>query len=131
MDPVEMELAEAVQILATANATMREQRQEIASLKERIKELEASGLPEMEKRMRQAEARATSAEHMLRVSDNMARRLQREVDSRDARIDELFRLTRNHMHIRNANIGAVDNSPDYSRPIITSKSKAKPATKEA
>ena len=129
MEPAEMELAEAVQIIATANATMQEQRQEIACLKDRIKELEASGLSEMEKRMRQAEARATSMEHMLRASNNTARRLQMEVDCRDARIDELFRLNRNHMHIRNANVGAVENSPDYARPIITAK--AKPATREA
>ena len=124
MGQTEMELAEAVQIIATANSTMREQRQEIARLKERIEELEENGLPEMEKRMRQAEARATSMGHLLREKETMVRRLQREVDSRDARIDELFRMVRHKLHIRNANVGAVENSPDYKHPIITCKSKA-------
>ena len=124
MGQTEMELAEAVQIIATANSTMREQRQEIARLKERIEELEENGLPEMEKRMRQAEARATSMGHLLREKETMVRRLQREVDSRDARIDELFRMVRHKLHIRNANVGAVENSPDYKHPIITFKSKA-------
>ena len=105
----EMTLMEAQATIAAANSTMEAQRKEIAELKLKL---------------RQAEARATSMGHLLREKETMVRRLQREVDSRDARIDELFRMVRHKLHIRNANVGAVENSPDYKRPIITFKRKA-------
>ena len=124
MGQTEMELAEATEIIATANATMRAQRQEIAKLKEQLEALAANGTQELMAKLRQAEARATSMGHLLREKETMVRRLQREVDSRDARIDELFRMVRLKLHIRNANVGAVENSPDYKHPIITCKSKA-------